>query len=67
MSNTGHGHVIPRADGAKARCGGPALCAVCRREAAQRDLNTAVMIKQVATVVTALSLVVIPVVCWLTV
>ncbi|MBR8228074.1 hypothetical protein KDX05_07080 [Burkholderia vietnamiensis] len=28
-SNTGHGHVFPRPDGAKARCGGPALCAVC--------------------------------------
>lgn len=28
----GHGHVIPRADGAKARCGGPAICAVCALE-----------------------------------
>ena len=24
-----HGHVIPNPDGSKARCGGPAICAVC--------------------------------------
>lgn len=35
MSSTGHGHVTPRADGAKARCGGPTLCLVCAREARQ--------------------------------
>lgn len=29
---TNHGHVLPRPDGAKARCGGPALCAQCARE-----------------------------------
>lgn len=33
-----HGHVVPRPDGAKARCGGPALCAQCAREKAQHDL-----------------------------
>jgi hypothetical protein len=33
--NTGHGHVRPRPDGIKARCGGPALCSTCAREAAQ--------------------------------
>lgn len=27
-----HGHVVPRADGVKARCGGPALCKVCQAE-----------------------------------
>ena len=32
--NGGHGHVIPRPDGAKARCGGPALCSVCAAELA---------------------------------
>lgn len=32
LPNQGHGHVIPRADGALARCGGPAICKVCRRE-----------------------------------
>lgn len=32
--NTGHGHVHPRPDGAKARCGGPGICAACSREAA---------------------------------
>lgn len=30
--NTGHGHVRPRPDGVKARCGGPAICSVCRAE-----------------------------------
>jgi hypothetical protein len=34
-----HGHVRPRPDGVKARCGGPAMCAVCARE--QRDMTTA--------------------------
>lgn len=33
-ANTGHGHVRPRPDGVKARCGGPAICAVCAKEAA---------------------------------
>lgn len=33
-SNTGHGHVRPRADGRLARCGGPGLCAACSQEAA---------------------------------
>lgn len=36
MTNTGHGHVRPRADGAKARCGGPAICAKCARELAEQ-------------------------------
>jgi hypothetical protein len=30
---SGHGHVIPNPDEAKARCGGPALCRVCAIEA----------------------------------
>jgi len=29
----GHGWVRPRPDGAKARCGGPAICSVCKAEA----------------------------------
>ncbi len=28
-----HGHVYPRPDGMKARCGGPMWCTQCRREA----------------------------------
>jgi hypothetical protein len=32
--NLGHGHVRPRADGAKARCGGPGICPECSRERA---------------------------------
>lgn len=35
MTGTGHGHVTPRSDSAKARCGGPSLCLVCAREARQ--------------------------------
>lgn len=30
--NTGHGHVNPRPDGMRARCGGPAICSVCASE-----------------------------------
>lgn len=33
VQNCGHGHVRPRPDGVKARCGGPALCAKCKQEA----------------------------------
>ena len=33
--NTGHGHVRPRPDGMKARCGGPVLCPDCARDLAQ--------------------------------
>ncbi len=35
LMNHGHGHVRPRPDGVKARCGGPALCSVCAAELAQ--------------------------------
>lgn len=28
-TNTGHGHVWPRPDGVKARCGGPGICEEC--------------------------------------
>lgn len=34
-TNRGHGHVIPRADGVKARCGGPPLCRTCGTEQAR--------------------------------
>lgn len=37
FSNTGHGHVTPRPDGVKARCGGPGLCNQCSRELAASD------------------------------
>lgn len=33
--NTGHGHVRPRPDGVKARCGGPGICPECARGLAQ--------------------------------
>jgi hypothetical protein len=31
----GHGHVVPRFDGAVARCGGPVICKTCALEMAQ--------------------------------
>ncbi len=33
--NSGHGHVFPRPDGAKMRCGGPAICPVCAKDASR--------------------------------
>lgn len=35
--NTGHGHVFPRPDGVRARCGGPGLCAECSRDLARKN------------------------------
>lgn len=35
--NTGHGHVYPRPDGARARCGGPGLCRQCAADAARKN------------------------------
>lgn len=34
-SNTGHGHVWPRPDGVKARCGGPGMCKACALDASR--------------------------------
>jgi hypothetical protein len=39
--NFGHGHVRPRADGARARCGGPGLCSECSQEQAQMQPRVA--------------------------
>ena len=33
--NVGHGHVIPRPDGVRARCGGPRLCRECSQDMAK--------------------------------
>lgn len=33
-TNTGHGHVWKRPDGARARCGGPRMCKECERDLA---------------------------------
>ena len=35
--NRGHGHVYPRPDGDKARCGGPLSCAECALEKGWKD------------------------------
>lgn len=32
-TNDGHGHVWPRPDGVRARCGGPAICRKCAADA----------------------------------
>jgi hypothetical protein len=37
--NRGHGHVVPRPDGVRARCGGPATCRVCQAEQAALKLS----------------------------
>lgn len=35
----GHGHVKPRPDGVRMRCGGPAVCRVCQQEKAQLETS----------------------------
>ena len=35
--NIGHGHVYPRNDGMRARCGGPLLCGECRADLARQQ------------------------------
>lgn len=35
--NSGHGHVYPRPDGAKARCGGVRLCLKCAADLKRRE------------------------------
>lgn len=45
--NHGHGHVNPRPDGLRARCGGPGLCADCTKEAAIKN-NQAIESKNLA-------------------
>lgn len=39
-TNTGHGHVWPRPDGMKARCGGPAICTQCALDAGRLQGRT---------------------------
>lgn len=41
-NNKGHGHVVPRPDGVKARCGGPAMCHVCQAERGTLEATPAV-------------------------
>ena len=36
-ASTGHGHVYPRADGTRARCGGPMLCSECARDFVEKN------------------------------
>jgi len=43
--NTGHGHVFPRADGIKARCGGPAICRECAHDLARKLAKPRIRVK----------------------
>jgi hypothetical protein len=36
----GHGHVTPNPDGSKARCGGPHMCPVCKREQDEKSKDS---------------------------
>ena len=38
--NIGHGHVFPRPDGVRARCGGPAMCLACARDLARKNIES---------------------------
>ncbi|WP_063588256.1 hypothetical protein [Achromobacter ruhlandii] len=40
MSDTKHGWVSPRADGQRARCGGPGICTTCNTEAMHEKMLT---------------------------
>jgi hypothetical protein len=39
--NQGHGHVFPRPDGARARCGGPGICSKCQSDAERKAAEQA--------------------------
>lgn len=42
MSDTKHGWITPRADGARARCGGPEVCGTCQTEKMHETMLTGV-------------------------
>ena len=44
---SGHGHVIPNKNGMLARCGGPAICSVCKAE--MKQLTVGQVIQMVET------------------
>ena len=37
QATTGHGHVYPRIDGTKARCGGPSMCRECAKDFVKKN------------------------------
>lgn len=37
--NTGHGHVYPRADGNRARCGGASMCETCAADYVKKKMG----------------------------
>ena len=39
VGNFGHGHVYPRPDGVKMRCGGPRLCPRCSDDLARKTIS----------------------------
>ena len=42
--NTGHGHVYPRPDGNKARCGGPHMCSECALDFVRKNAEQPVSV-----------------------
>lgn len=49
MSDTKHGWVTPRADGARARCGGPDVCGTCQTEQMHETMLNGAFGRPVAT------------------
>jgi hypothetical protein len=45
--NVGHGHVFPRPDGRRSRCGGPALCRECAADLGKRETARAALLEVV--------------------
>lgn len=43
---SGHGHVTPNADGTRARCGGPSICAQCALEFARLNYRAPKPVEQ---------------------
>lgn len=39
LTNKGHGHVFPRHEGVKAKCGGPGLCAECAADQQAKEAS----------------------------
>lgn len=47
LTTSGHGHVVARLDGVRARCGGPSICRVCAGEKAKWEAEKKVFTAEV--------------------